>query len=152
MVAYSPLGSGFFGGAASKEFEKGDIRNILERFQSECNMEMLKKLTVIAEAKGVTTVQLALAWVEAQQHRAQGVVSIPGTTKEKNLMSNVESANIVLSQPDLDEIEAAVPWEQVEGKRYPAHAARDAWEFDQNPPLTKEIAIKFGLPKSLIME
>ena len=152
LVAYSPLGRGFFGGAASKELEKGDFRNNQERFKSERNLEMLKKLTAIAEAKGVTPAQLALAWVEAQQHRAQGVVSIPGTTKEKNLMSNVESTKIVLSQQDLDDIEAAVPWEEVEGNRYAEQSASNTWEFDQNPPLTKEIAIKFGLPESIVAE
>ncbi len=144
LVAYSPLGRGFFGGLHKQELAQGDIRSWQARLKSEKNHQMYEELTKFAEVKGVTVPQLALAWVEAQQDRAAGVVAIPGTTKEKNLISNVESLNITLSKEDVETMEKIVPWEEVEGLRYGPESG--TWEKDENPELTAELAEKWGVP------
>ncbi len=143
FVAYSPLGRGFFGGWHKQEMANGDIRILQERFQSEKNHLMYEELTKFAHTKGATVPQLALAWVEAQQDRAAGVVAIPGTTKEKNMVSNVESLNMTLSKEDLETMEKIVPWEQVEGARHPPESV--TWEKDKNPVLTAELAKNWGI-------
>ena len=146
LVAYSPLGRGFFGGAHKQKLTRGDFRTSQERFRQEANHKMYEKVEEIAQAKNATPAQLALAWVEAQQDRAAGVVAIPGTTKEKNLLSNVASTKIVLSKADLAALEAAVPDESQQGARYSAdgHNA-NSWESDNNPPLSPEEAQTLGL-------
>lgn len=106
---------------------------------------MYLAVDAIADSKKVKAAQLALAWVAAQQDRAAGVVAIPGTTKEKNLVSNVESVKINLSPEDLKTLEDAVPMEKVEGTRYADTSPGFTWETDKNPPLTAEAAKKWGL-------
>jgi aryl-alcohol dehydrogenase-like predicted oxidoreductase len=145
LVAYSPLGRGFFGGSHKATLEKNDFRNTQERFKSEKNAQMYDDLEKFAtNTKGVTVPQLALAWVEAQQHRAAGVVPIPGTTKEKNLLSNLASLQITLTKEDIETIEKIVPWEETEGERYGED--HTSWEGDHNPELTREVAEKWGIP------
>ncbi len=145
LVAYSPLGRGFFGGSHKQDLQKTDFRQYQERFKSERNRQMYEDLAKFAETKGLSPSQLALAWVEAQQDRAAGVVAIPGTTKEKNLLSNVKSLTVVLSKEDLETIEKIVPWEETEGERYEGRSS-NTWETDQNPELTAELAQKWGIP------
>jgi aryl-alcohol dehydrogenase-like predicted oxidoreductase len=140
LVAYSPLGRGFFGGAHKLELQKGDFRASQKRFQQEENHKMYEMVEEIAKKKGATPAQLALAWVQAQQHRAAGVVAIPGTTKEKNLLSNVASVNIVLTKEEMKALEDAVPEEQA--ARY---NETSGFEGDQNPPLSEEEAKELGL-------
>lgn len=149
VVAYSPLGRGFFGGAgATGNFEKGDYRAGQARMVGEAgktNRSLLENVQRIAEAKGVTTAQLALAWVMAQGWRLNGagLVPIPGTTKEKNLISNVLATDIRLSEEDVAALEAAVPADEVQGDRYEeGHAT---WESDRNRELTPEEARQIGL-------
>ena len=103
---------------------------------------MYDKVEEIAKKKGATPAQLALAWVEAQQHRAAGVVAIPGTTKEKNLLSNIASVKIDLNKEEIASLEAAVPTEQ--GARYNESDGK-AFEDDKNPPLSPEEAKELGL-------
>ncbi len=146
LVAYSPLGRGFFGGSHKETLTKGDFRHQQDRFKSEKNAQMYEELQKFAEAKGVAVPQLALAWVEAQQDRAAGVVAIPGTTKEKNLLSNVESLKLNLTKEDIEAIEKIVPWDDVEGTRYASGLGSTTFEDDKNPPLTSELAKKWGIP------
>lgn len=148
LVAYAPLGRGFFGGAAKKQFDKDDFRANQERMIGDAgkkHAEMLEKIEQMAEKKNVTTAQLALAWVQAQQFRTggAGVVPIPGTTKVRNLESNVGSTDVQLSDEDLATLEAAFPREQVEGSRYSDGVS--TWESDKNPPLSSEQAREYGL-------
>lgn len=148
LVAYAPLGRGFFGGAAKKQFDKDDFRSNQERMTGEAgkrHAEMLEKIEQIAEKKGVSTAQLALAWVQAQQSRTggAGVVPIPGTTKVRNLESNVASTEVELSEEELDTLEAAFPHSEVEGSRY--NDGVPVWENDKNPPLSAEQAREYGL-------
>eukprot|EP00934_Nitzschia_sp_Nitz4_P006229 Nitzschia sp. Nitz4//scaffold20_size174350//5335//6417//NITZ4_002074-RA/size174350-processed-gene-0.80-mRNA-1//-1//CDS//3329541725//6219//frame0 len=143
LVAYSPLGRGFFAGAHKEKMTSGDFRKTQERFQEEENHRMFEKVEVIAKEKGVTTAQLALAWVQAQQHRAAGVLAIPGTTKEKNLLSNIAATKLVLSKDDIATLEAAVP--AAKGGRYGEDDTLGSWENQNNAPLTPEEAKTLGL-------
>lgn len=142
LVPYSPLGRGFFGGAHKQELQKDDFRATNDRFCNEANHHMYDAVEKIAAAKKATPAQLALAWVEAQQDRAAGVVAIPGTTKEKNLVSNVQSLDIELSKEDLEALENAVT--EGKGDRYGGES-NDRWETDNNPPLSEAEAKKLGL-------
>jgi len=121
FVAYSPLGRGFLSGEI-KRFEDlaaDDYRRQSPRFQGENfdkNIKLVEKVEEIARAKGVTTSQLALAWVLAQ---GQDVVPIPGTKRRKYLEQNAAAADIVLSQEELAAIEDVFPKDAVSGLRYP---------------------------------
>lgn len=148
LVAYAPLGRGFFGGAGKKQFEKDDFRAGQERMTGESgekHAKMLEKFEEIAEKKNVSTAQLALAWVQAQQFRTggAGVVPIPGTTKVRNLQSNVASTEVELSDEELATLEAAFPQDQIGGSRYDDDVP--VWETDKNAPLSAEEARKYGL-------
>ena len=90
------------------------------RFQGQAlqhNLSLVETLRRIAEAKGRTPGQLALAWV---MHQGQDIVPIPGTTNLGRLEENVAAAEIRLSAAELDEISRAVPENAVEGDRYNA--------------------------------
>ncbi len=121
FVAYSPLGRGFLSGEI-KRFEDlaaDDYRRQSPRFQGENfdkNIKLVEKVEDIARAKGVTTSQLALAWVLAQ---GQDIVPIPGTKRRKYLEQNAEAAEIALSQEELAAIEDVFPKDAVSGLRYP---------------------------------
>nr|MBA4185803.1 aldo/keto reductase [Acidobacteriota bacterium] len=118
---YSPLGRGFLSGEI-KRFEDlaaDDYRRQSPRFQGENfdkNIKLVEKVEEIARAKGVTTSQLALAWVLAQ---GQDIVPIPGTKRRKYLEQNAETAEIILSQEELAAIEDVFPKDAVSGLRYP---------------------------------
>lgn len=121
LVPYSPLGRGVLTGrfASSADFGEGDFRSVNPRFSGtnlDANLKMVAELRALAEARGVTAGQLALAWV---QHRGADVVPIPGTKRIKYLEENVAAAALELSEADLAAIEAAVPASAVAGDRYP---------------------------------
>src|SRR5437870_9803160 len=91
FVAYSPLGRGFLSGRfqSPDDFAEDDFRRHHPRFQGENfekNLELVERVKEIADEKGVTPGQLALAWVLS---RGEDIVPIPGTTKVKNLEENV---------------------------------------------------------------
>ena len=121
FVAYSPLGRGFLSGEI-KRFEdlaEDDYRRHSPRFQGENfdkNIKLVEKVEEIANKKGVTTSQLALAWVLAQ---GQDIVPIPGTKRRKYLEQNAEAAEIILSQEELAAIEDVFPKDAAAGLRYP---------------------------------
>lgn len=121
FVAYSPLGRGFLSGEI-KRFEDlaaDDYRRHSPRFQGENfdkNIKLVEKVEEIAKVKGVTTSQLALAWVLAQ---GQDIVPIPGTKRRKYLEQNAEAAEIILSREELAAIEDVFPKDAVSGLRYP---------------------------------
>ncbi|WP_216217067.1 aldo/keto reductase [Amycolatopsis aidingensis] len=127
IVPFSPLGRGFLTGAidSTEQFGADDMRRGLPRFAEgnfERNLEMVRALRELAERKGVTAGQLALAWV---QHRGEDVVPIPGTKRRKYLDENVAAAQLELSEQDIAEIEGAVPVSAIAGERYPEHLARN---------------------------
>ena len=121
FVAYSPLGRGFLSGQFKKfeDLAEDDYRRHSPRFQGENfdkNLKLVEKVEEIAKQKGVTTSQLALAWVLAQ---GQDIVPIPGTKRRKYLEQNAEAAEIILSQEELAAIEDVFPKDAASGLRYP---------------------------------
>jgi aryl-alcohol dehydrogenase-like predicted oxidoreductase len=121
FVPFSPLGKGFLTGTidANTAFDKTDFRNIVPRFSAEArkaNQALVDRLGQIAEAKGVTPAQLALAWVLAQK---PWIVPIPGTTKLHRLEENLGAAAVELTPDDLRQIEEVLAGVQVQGNRYP---------------------------------
>jgi aryl-alcohol dehydrogenase-like predicted oxidoreductase len=126
FVAYSPLGRGFLTGAIDERtsFDSADNRNSLPRFTVEArkaNQALVDRLREIAERKGVTPAQLALAWLLAQR---PWVVPIPGTTKLHRLQEDLGAAAVRLSGDDLAEIDRAASEVRVVGERYPAEVAQ----------------------------
>ncbi|MEU1375475.1 aldo/keto reductase [Streptomyces triculaminicus] len=122
LVPFSPLGRGFLTGQYSSldGLAETDMRRSQPRFADgnlERNLAIVAKLNELAEAKGVTTGQLALAWV---QHRGDDVVPIPGTRRQRYLEENRAALAVELSPEDLAAIEAAAPPEQIAGTRYDA--------------------------------
>jgi aryl-alcohol dehydrogenase-like predicted oxidoreductase len=123
LVPYSPLGRGLLTGAISESGgadEAGDFRrsDYFPRFQGSAlaaNLALVENVRAIAEAKGVTPGQIALAWVLAQ---GPDVVPIPGTKRRRYLEENVGAASVELSGEDLSALEAAVPRGSVVGDRY----------------------------------
>jgi aryl-alcohol dehydrogenase-like predicted oxidoreductase len=121
FVAYSPLGRGFLTSESSNRDGKdqADFRTHNPRFAGEAgeaNLALVQNLEAIAEAKGVTVAQLALAWVLS---RGDDIVPIPGTKRRKWLRENMAADDISLSDSDVAALEAAVPREAVAGERYP---------------------------------
>eukprot|EP00246_Nothoceros_aenigmaticus_P013588 TRINITY_DN475_c0_g3_i1.p1 TRINITY_DN475_c0_g3~~TRINITY_DN475_c0_g3_i1.p1 ORF type:complete len:350 (-),score=68.49 TRINITY_DN475_c0_g3_i1:439-1458(-) len=131
IVAYSPLGRGFFSGLKASDLTDSDFRKGNPRFfpeNYEKNKALYDKLAEIAGKRGATPGQLALSWV---QHKGEDVVPIPGTTKVKNLEENIEALKIKLSPEEIQEIQDAVPHEDIEGTRYPDMA----FTLIDTPPL-----------------
>ena len=121
LVAYSPLGRGFLTGKIQNvdELDPSDWRRSNPRFQGENfenNLKLAERIRQIAEKKGCTPAQLALAWLLAQ---GRDVVPIPGTRSPQRLDENAAAAQITLSAADLAEIDAALPRTAVAGQRYP---------------------------------
>jgi aryl-alcohol dehydrogenase-like predicted oxidoreductase len=119
FVAYSPLGRGFLTNeAATDKSGEGDFRSHNPRFSGdalEANLSLVKNLEAIATSKNVTVAQLALAWVLS---RGDDVVPIPGTKRRRWLHENIAATDIVLSEADIEALEAAVPRSAVVGERY----------------------------------
>jgi aryl-alcohol dehydrogenase-like predicted oxidoreductase len=121
FVPYSPLGRGFLTGAISKpgDFVKGDSRTLrFPRFEGDAfdkNQILVQRIKAIAQRKGVTAGQLALAWVMA---KGDNIVPIPGTKRRKYLEENALAAEISLTPKEISELEAAVPQDAVAGERY----------------------------------
>ena len=120
FVPYSPLGRGFLSGKirSVEDFAEDDFRRTSPRFQGENfakNLQVLDRVVAIAEAKGVTPTQLALAWVLAQ---GEDVVPIPGTRRTANLEENVAAVDITLTADELTSIEEAAPVGVAAGERY----------------------------------
>ncbi|WP_378734223.1 aldo/keto reductase [Nocardia brasiliensis] len=122
FVPYSPLGRGFLTGAvaAAGELAEGDVRRAFPRFAEDNaarNAELLAPLRTIAEARGVTLAQVALAWLHAQSRvRDLSVAPIPGTRSRTRLAENVAAATIALNDDELATLEPIAG--QVTGNRY----------------------------------
>ncbi len=119
FVAYSPLGRGFLTGAIKSraDLEQGDFRLSNPRFTKEAIKENLKFVEVvdrIAQSKGVSKAQVALAWVLSQNDE---ITTIPGTRKVHRLKDNLGALNVKLTQTDLAFIEESMPSKTV-GERY----------------------------------
>jgi len=121
FVAYSPLGRGFLTGRFQRfeDLPEDDYRRFSPRFQGENfqkNLDLVRRVKEIAQEKGCTPSQLALAWVLAQ---GDDIVPIPGTKHRKYLEENVGSMNVKLTPEDLKRIDAVLPHGAASGMRYP---------------------------------
>jgi aryl-alcohol dehydrogenase-like predicted oxidoreductase len=124
LVAYSPLGRGFLSGrfTAPEELDEGDFRRYGPRFTGEnlqANLKLAERVKELAQEKGITPGQLALAWVLS---RGEQIVPIPGTKRRSYLEENLAAADLELSAEESKRIADAVP--AAAGERYPAEAMR----------------------------
>ncbi|MCW2877191.1 MAG: aldo/keto reductase [Sphaerisporangium sp.] len=123
FVAYSPLGRGFLTGTIRSvdDLSEDDRRRSAHpRFQGENfarNLAVVDRIRVLADAKGVTSSQLALAWVLAQ---GPDIVAIPGTKRRAYLEANAAAVEITLTRDDLAAVDAVAPRGVASGERYPA--------------------------------
>ncbi|KAA6299962.1 MAG: General stress protein 69 [Candidatus Ordinivivax streblomastigis] len=123
FVPYSPVNRGFLSGAINEytDFNIGsDNRNILPRFTPEAiraNTAIVEVLNRFGRTRGVTTAQIALAWLMAKK---PWIVPIPGTTKLVHLDENLRAADLILSPEEVRELEDAVSQIKIVGDRYPA--------------------------------
>jgi aryl-alcohol dehydrogenase-like predicted oxidoreductase len=121
FVPYSPLGKGFLTGSIGEntQFDKADIRSSIPRFAAEvreANRAVVDLLQTIADGKGATPGQIALAWLLAQK---PWIVPIPGTRRQERLAENLGAAGVELTAEDLREIDDAAAGIDVQGARYP---------------------------------
>ncbi|MCZ2827460.1 aldo/keto reductase [Modestobacter sp. VKM Ac-2986] len=126
FVAYSPIGRGFLSEQIRSidDLAPDDFRRHNPRFQGEAfaqNLELVDRVREIAEAKGVTATQLALAWVMAQSGRDGNptIVPIPGTKRVSYLEENAAAADVELTADDLRALDEAAPAGSTAGDRYP---------------------------------
>lgn len=116
------LGRGLFGLVGSKwlkpeDIPDGDFRKYLPRFSGtafDANLKLVRKLEALAQLKGATVGQLALAWVVDN-----GAIPIPGTKRVKYLEENIKAADVTLSADEHKQIRAILDEIKVEGDRYP---------------------------------
>jgi aryl-alcohol dehydrogenase-like predicted oxidoreductase len=126
FVAYSPLGRGFLTGRfrAEADFVDGDYRRFSPRFEGDNlrrNVGLVDRIAAIADEKGVTSAQLALAWVLAQ---GRDVVPIPGTKHVRYLEEDLGALDVRLREADLRRLDEAAPKGVAAGERYPEAAMR----------------------------
>ncbi|MDF5737048.1 MULTISPECIES: aldo/keto reductase [unclassified Nostoc] len=120
FVPYSPLGRGFLSGAIASpdDLAPDDYRRNSPRFQGENfskNLQLVEQVKAIASEKGVTSSQLALAWLFAQ---GEDIVPIPGTKRRTYLEENVAATEITLTEQELNRLEAVAPKDVAAGERY----------------------------------
>jgi aryl-alcohol dehydrogenase-like predicted oxidoreductase len=118
FVPYSPLGRGFLSGRfkSPEDLDEGDFRRHGPRFTGEnldANLELAAKVQQIADDKGITPAQLAIAWVLAQ---GEDLVPIPGTKRRTYLEENALATDVELTDDDLARIDAELP--KAAGERY----------------------------------
>ncbi|MFF3371960.1 aldo/keto reductase [Streptomyces sp. NPDC002680] len=126
FVPFSPLGKGFLTGSitSATSFGDSDLRGSLPRFTEQAraaNQALVDLLGSVAERKGTTTAQIALAWL---LDRHPWIVPIPGTTKVHRLRENTGAVDVELTPEDLAEITEAADRVDVSGDRYPEHMQR----------------------------
>lgn len=124
FVAYSPLGRGFLTGAIRSidDLAPNDWRRQNPRFQGDNfrrNLELVDAVRELAQAKGCTAAQLALAWVLA---RDENVVPIPGTRSIERLEENVRAVDVPLGDDELRRLDEIAPPGSAAGTRYPEAA------------------------------
>ena len=120
FVPYSPLGRGFLTGQIrsrddlpAEDWRHNDPRYSEENFPA--NLKIVDAIRLVAERKGASLAQIALAWLIAQDPH---VVPIPGFKRRATLEDSVKAADLELSSGDLDELNAAVPPGAAKGPRY----------------------------------
>jgi aryl-alcohol dehydrogenase-like predicted oxidoreductase len=118
VTAYGVMSRGLLSTASVREIQPGDPRSRFPRFQGENlerNLALLAELEKIAQSHGVTTAQLAIAWVLS---RGTDIVPLIGTKRRDRLAEAIGALELRLDPADLAALEAAVPPDQVAGDRY----------------------------------
>lgn len=122
MTAYGVLSRGLISGHWTKpDMAKGDFRAASPRFQGENadrNLALVEALRSVAEARGVTVAQIAIAWVLAQ---GQDIVPVIGARRRDRLAEALGALDVALTADDLAAIERAMPRDAAAGERYPEH-------------------------------
>ncbi len=126
FVPYSPLGRGLLTGRVprAEELGEGDFRRNYPRFQGENfdrNQALVAAVKTLADRKGCTVGQIALAWL---LHQGDDIVPIPGTKRRTYLRENAGAVDVVLTPDDITWLEQQVPSGSAAGERYPAAAMR----------------------------
>ncbi|MFB9984627.1 aldo/keto reductase [Mesorhizobium kowhaii] len=126
FVPFSPLGAGFLTGKIDEttKFDPTDFRNAVPRFSPEArkaNMALVDVVKSVAQRKGATPAQIALAWLLAQK---PWIVPIPGTTKLHRLEENLDAVDVALTSQDLHELAEALAKIEVQGDRLPEGALK----------------------------
>ncbi len=126
FVPFSPLGAGFLTGTIDEttKFDPTDFRNLVPRFSPEArkaNMVLVDLIKAVAERKGVTPAQVALAWLLAQK---PWIAPIPGTTKLHRVEENLGAAKLKLTENDLKQIDETAARLKLEGARLPEAALK----------------------------
>ncbi|CAI9264371.1 unnamed protein product [Lactuca saligna] len=134
IVPFAPLGCGFFatGPKLVDNLADNDFRKILPRIQGENfehNKVLFDRIGEMAQRKGCTLSQLALAWV---LHQGDDVGPIPGTTKIENLNQNLGALDVKLTDEDLVEIESI----SFKGARMPEFVLVHSYTNSDTPPLS----------------
>ncbi|HEY6259287.1 MAG TPA: aldo/keto reductase [Xanthobacteraceae bacterium] len=126
ITAYGVLSRGLISGHWQKgAAEANDFRAHSPRFQGENvdkNLALVEALRRIAEAKGISVAQVAIAWVAVQ---GQDIVPVIGARRRDRLKEALGALDVTLAPADLEEIERAVPKGAAAGERYAAHAMRE---------------------------
>lgn len=126
VTAYGVLSRGLIGGHWQKQaLAPGDFRGHNPRFQGanvDANLALVEALRKVADAKGITVAQAAIAWVSAQ---GNDIVPLVGARRRDRLAEALGAANVTLSPADIAAIERAVPKGAAAGARYPSHAMAD---------------------------
>ncbi|ONI29013.1 hypothetical protein PRUPE_1G175500 [Prunus persica] len=136
IVAYSPLGRGFFSSGAKfvENLSHDDSRKDHPRFQPENvehNKALFERVSDLAARKGCTPSQLALAWVH---HQGNDVCPIPGTTKIENFNQNIGALSVKLTPEELAELESFASADAVKGGRYQNDFS--TWKNSETPPVS----------------
>ncbi|KAL5712500.1 palmitoyltransferase akr1 [Ranunculus cassubicifolius] len=134
IVAYSTIGTGFFGGRTVVEsIPATSFSSMHPRFSGgnlEKNKVLYERVANIAVKHECTPSQIALSWL---LYQGEDVVPIPGTTKIKNLVSNIGSLKLNLTKTDLIEITDAVPSNEVAGINHYEHTVKYSWKYANTP-------------------
>ncbi len=128
VTAYGIMSRGLLSSEVARQLPAGDPRARFPRFQGENlrrNLDLLTALEHIAASRGVSTAQLAIAWVAS---RGDDIIPLIGTKRRDRLAEALQGLELALSPAELAAIEAAVPSSQVAGDRYdsPGMASLDS--------------------------
>lgn len=126
FVAFSPVARAFLCCEIDlNALDAKDMRRGMARFQPghyKANLQLFRDYAAIARDVGCTPAQLAIAWL---LHRAPHIVPIPGTTNEQHMRENFAAAAIRLDAPTLEQLDALINQNTVQGARYDAQATRE---------------------------
>jgi aryl-alcohol dehydrogenase-like predicted oxidoreductase len=125
FIPFAPLGKGFLTGkvAVNSTFEASDTRSRQPRFSQEsmeANQVLLALVQKLADSKGATMAQLALAWLLAKK---PWIVPIPGSRKLSRVQENIEAANIEISEAEMREIQVALDNMPLKAERWDPNSA-----------------------------